>query len=242
MGEWGRDMSGKKETLTNARVAPPLRAAILAAGGKSRRMGQAKALLPLGGRPLLQWVIAAARQADCDPIFVVGQPMEGWQPPEGVVLLEDRHPGKGPLAALEAGLAASEAPWNLLLACDLPFLSARFLQALFAEAETHWPACQPGVVVPADAQQRLQPLSALYHRHLLPLVEEQLSQGALSMMAFLDRVRSAEEAWYTVFRGSEALTPDLFFNVNTPDRYAEAKQKLLRAALAEGTLPMQDGR
>lgn len=205
-------------------------------------MGRAKALLPLGGRPLLQWVIAAARQAGCDPVFVVGRPAEVWQPPEDVVLLEDRHPGKGPLAALEAGLTASEAPWNLLLACDLPFLSARFLQALFAEAERHRSVRQPGVVVPIDAQQRLQPLSALYHRNLLPLVEEQLLQGALSMGALLDRVRSAEDAWYTAFRGPEVFAPDLFFNVNTPERYAEAQQKLLRAALAEGTPPMQDGR
>ena len=44
--------------------------AVVLAGGMSRRMGRPKALVPLGGRPLIAWPLAAAAEAGLEAVVV----------------------------------------------------------------------------------------------------------------------------------------------------------------------------
>jgi molybdopterin-guanine dinucleotide biosynthesis protein A len=93
-------------------------AAFVIAGGASRRMGRNKALLELGGIPmvvrmlrLLGPLVAAVRVvATADRYASLG-----------LALLADRWPGQGPLGAIVTALGASSADWNLVLGCDLPY-------------------------------------------------------------------------------------------------------------------------
>jgi molybdopterin-guanine dinucleotide biosynthesis protein A len=99
--------------------APPFDAVVLAGGAASRLGGVDKAAAEVGGRRLLDRVLAAV--AGAGRIVVVG-PERGWEPP-GVVVVREDPPGGGPVAALAAGLASVTAPVVAVLAADLPFLT-----------------------------------------------------------------------------------------------------------------------
>jgi molybdopterin-guanine dinucleotide biosynthesis protein A len=104
--------------------------AVVLAGGRSRRMGRPKATLELGGRPLLAWPLAAAREARLEAI-VVAKPGSAlpevdvpvWHEPE-----TPSHPLTGLVAALER---AAPRP-VVALACDMPFVSPETLARLAA--------------------------------------------------------------------------------------------------------------
>ena len=101
-------------------------AAVILAGGAARRLGgAAKPLLPVGGRPMLDRVLAAV--ADAAVTVVVGP--AGLAVPPGVLRVSEEPPGGGPVAALAAGISAIDRETGrateatALLAADLPFLT-----------------------------------------------------------------------------------------------------------------------
>lgn len=104
---------------------PPWTALVLAGGRGERMGGQAKPQLEVGGRTMLATVLAAV--ADAAARVVVGPP----QPvPDGVVVLREEPPGGGPVAALRAGLPEVGTEVVVLLAADLPFLTADLVTGL----------------------------------------------------------------------------------------------------------------
>ena len=106
---------------------PPYAAVVLAGGRAARMGGQPKPQLEVGGRSMLGTVLDAV--AGAAERVVVGPP----QPvPAGVRLVREQPPGGGPVPALAAGLAAVQADVVVLLAGDLPFLTAALVEGLRA--------------------------------------------------------------------------------------------------------------
>jgi molybdopterin-guanine dinucleotide biosynthesis protein A len=104
---------------------PPYTAVVLAGGKAARLGGQAKPQLVVGGRPILAAVLAAV--ADAERRVVVGPP----QPvPPGVVVVREDPPRGGPVAAVRTGLAEVATDVVVLLAGDLPFLTADAVREL----------------------------------------------------------------------------------------------------------------
>ncbi|PFG30571.1 molybdenum cofactor guanylyltransferase [Paramicrobacterium agarici] len=102
-----------------------MNAAIILAGGRASRLGGTdKASVDVGGRMLLEHVLAAV--AGCAPIIVVGPPhlaQTVLRPYPEVTLVREDPPFTGPVAALAAALDAlpdADSPETWLLACDLP--------------------------------------------------------------------------------------------------------------------------
>jgi molybdopterin-guanine dinucleotide biosynthesis protein A len=104
---------------------PPFSAVILAGGRAARLGGQAKPQLLVGGRPILAAVLDSV--ADAERRVVVGPP----QPvPQDVLLVREQPPGGGPVAAVAAGLAEVRTDVVVVLAGDLPFVSAGLVRGL----------------------------------------------------------------------------------------------------------------
>jgi molybdenum cofactor guanylyltransferase len=111
---------------------------IVLAGGRSRRFGGVeKARLPLGGRTLLHRGLDALRPVTVEQLVVGTPPPPARGPAPGPVaigpgarIVTDRYPEAGPLGGVLTGLQAASTSHVLVVACDLPFLTASFLAAL----------------------------------------------------------------------------------------------------------------
>src|SRR5437763_3495028 len=109
-------------------------ALLVLAGGESRRMGRSKALLPVGSGTVVEWVVARLRPA-LPELLVAARSQEQLPPSLRAHLVPDLHAGAGPLAGIEAGLAASPHETVVAVACDLPLVTADLARRLAAAAE-----------------------------------------------------------------------------------------------------------
>jgi molybdopterin-guanine dinucleotide biosynthesis protein A len=186
------------------------------AGGVSSRMKRDKALLEVGGVPLLVRTARLLESVVGAP-SVIGDPAtyKSLAPP----VIADDWPGAGPLGGIATALRASTASWNLVVACDLPYLTAEFLRFLLARAV----ASTAEAVLPMNAR-GAEPLCAMYHRRGEPAIRAALESGIRKVTDGLQnlRVETIPPAEWKAF-DSEGL---LFKNMNLPQDYQEAAARL----------------
>jgi len=186
------------------------------AGGRSTRMGRDKALLHYAGRPLIAHAVDLLKAAGVAPHIVGRRPDLATYAP----IVEDLHPGCGPLGGIEAALASSSSEWNLFLPVDLPLLPSIFLKYLIERARITGAAA----TIPTLAGEP-EPLCAVYRRDLLAGIRESLKSRdykvthGINHAAPLSEIDlfSVEEVAAT--RDDWPLNPRLhgwFQNMNTP--------------------------
>ena len=153
-------------------------AAILA-GGRSSRMGRDKAFLPLppDGVPLITRQATLLRSLGFDDLIISGRAGVDYGVP-GARVVTDTVVDAGPLAGLAAILAAAHHPWVLVIAVDLPHLTAAYLEKLLASG-----GGTTGVVPRGGGV--YEPLVGLYPKKLLPVIETALAVGRLSLQPML---------------------------------------------------------
>jgi molybdopterin-guanine dinucleotide biosynthesis protein A len=154
--------------------------ALLLAGGESRRMGRDKATIELGGRPLWQRQLELLRAVRPEKIFVSARSAPSWLPND-VELLVDDAPSCGPLSGLTKGLAAMRTTHLLVLAVDMPFMTAGELGGLREHATTR---CG---VVPTIAE-RAEPLAAIYPTEAATDFQAALSDSVFSLQPLVRKL------------------------------------------------------
>ncbi len=188
-------------------------AAIIAGGLASRFGGRDKSSLRVGNRPILDRQMEALRPlTDC--LLVVANRPEPFAT-YGLDVVADAIPGVGALGGIYTALTAAKTEYVLVLAADLPFITAPFLRFVVAEAAS----VDLAIPRPADGYQ---PLCACYARACLEPIRRRIAAGVLSVHALAAEVRTrqigpAELAEYD----PHGL---LFFNVNAPADLARAQQ------------------
>ncbi len=191
-------------------------AGFILAGGESARMGRDKALLELGGEALIvrtaRLVVSAAGGAT-----VIGD--SAAYRALGLRTIGDDWPGAGPLGGMATALRASRARWNLVVACDLPYLTKPWLDYAIGRAF----ASRAEAVVPMGAL-GAEPLCAIYHERAEGAIRAALAQGTRKVTEALKNlsVETIEPAEWKGF-DSEGL---LFKNMNAPEDYEEARARL----------------
>lgn len=178
-------------------------AAILMGGAARRFGGRDKSALLVGGTTILNRQLDVLAGITDDVLAVGGSAVTDRR----LRTVADQHPGLGPLAGLEAALEAARNDEVLLIACDLPFLTTRFLAHLVGLAG------EADAVVP-QTDRGYHPLCAVYHRRCLPAVRRRLDMRELAMRQLLQEitVRGVDTQELAQF-GRESR---LLANANTP--------------------------
>jgi molybdopterin-guanine dinucleotide biosynthesis protein A len=153
--------------------------AVILAGGRSERMGQDKAWLIADGKPLIARQVELARELGAAEVFISGRAGTDYDS-LGCRVVHDRHTNVGPLAGIESALTVSSTALLLVLAVDMPHMTASPLQTLLV--------CCSGIcgAVPRF-QNQIEPLAAIYPCSALPIARELLEAGHYAVRDFAAR-------------------------------------------------------
>lgn len=145
---------------------PPVTVVAILAGGRSRRMGAAKATVLLDGRPLLDHVVEAARAAGLAPVAVAKR--DSALPPSDVPRWDEPDEPQHPLTGVVAALRQAAAP-IVVVPVDLPRVAPGLLAAL---------AAYPARLAVVEAAGRLHPLLGRFDPADADALEDAARAGA----------------------------------------------------------------
>ncbi len=184
-------------------------------------MGRNKCLLDFGGVPL---IVRTARLIEplVAEVTVVGSPSQ--YAALGLRAIADQEGARrgskdvrrGPLAGIAAALNATRSPWNLIVACDLPYLSRDWLDWLLARTG----GSRAQIVIPQSGR-GLEPLAAVYRRECGAAIARDLARGKRKVTEVLEAFRMDivhPHEWRHVDPRAQVLT-----NMNTPGDYDQAR-------------------
>lgn len=182
---------------------------MILAGGRSVRMGHDKLSLKVGGVPLIHRVHDTLA-GECSEIIIVGDERDDLKP-LNARFIKDLRPGReGPLAGMEAGLAASANRCVFVAAGDMPFLKRGMVRYMLDLVEEH------AVLAVVARYQGTHPLCAAYDRRILSGLTATLDAGVRGARRFVESlggVRYVEGEELERFGEPETL----LMNVNSPE-------------------------
>ncbi len=203
-------------------------AGVVLAGGRSSRMGTPKAALEWHGSTLLRRTAGIVARAANGPVVVVRAPGQDLPDlPRGTLVVEDPREGKGPVQGIAAGLTAlsGQAETAFISSTDMPFLHPAFIRRVLRVVAED---AGTDVALPV-ARGYPQPLAAAYRVSLAATAERLVKEDRLRP-AFLFAecaVTRLDDMQLLTDPVLAALDPDLdsVLNVNTPEDYAQARQR-----------------
>lgn len=196
-------------------------AGFVLAGGASSRFGQDKALVTFGGETLLVRLCTLVGR-ETRPVAVIGAPEK--YAIAGAPCIPDQWPGEGPLGGIVTALEATSrsgegSAWNLIVGCDMPFLTREWLAYLVERA-----MASAGEVVVPKSRHGLEPLCACWRTDAASTLRRAFEQGTRKVTEAMKHLRMEilDETHWTRFDSAGRL----FWNMNTPADYEEARRIL----------------
>ncbi|MGB8719755.1 MAG: molybdenum cofactor guanylyltransferase [Desulfobacterales bacterium] len=188
---------------------------VILAGGLSRRFcGQNKAFLDVGGKRIIDRLLAVYQPIFDEIIIVTNDPRAYLDLDAAIV--RDIFPYRSSLTGIHAGLFHATRPYAFFAACDTPFLLPGVVHQILT-------ALSPGLdgVVPQTSM-GFEPLCAVYAQRCCGVIAQRLNNQRFQIKMFFKklRIRSLSE------KSLRQQDPELrsFFNINTPDDLARAQE------------------
>ena len=181
--------------------------AFILAGGASSRMGADKSQLLLDEQTFVERIAVNVRMVT-DSVSLVG----GLGTATNLPVVPDVYPKWGALGGLHAALSACRREWAIVVACDLPLVTAELFQQLASLRDEH------DAVVPIQPDGRPQPLAALYRTDPCRRVATELIEAGRRRP--LDLLQTVKTRWVEFAEIAKLTQAERFFvNINTPEDY-----------------------
>jgi len=177
---------------------------ILLAGGMSRRMGQDKGPMKLGGHMMYRYALAALEKTCSEILISSDRDLPGS---ENYIRVSDAWQNCGPLGGIHSCLKQSKTELNLVLAYDMPLVSAALLNYLLDHSR------DAEMILPIK-ENKPEPLCGVYKKSLAPLLEEQLEKGEYAVHRLFEKVQGS---LLVIEAGMPFFKEDLFLNLNRPE-------------------------
>ena len=201
---------------------------VVNAGGQSTRMGTDKALLDIGGKPMIERILEQTAGLG-DQLIITNTPEQYAY--LGLPLASDVLPGKGALGGLYTALQAATQPYAVVLACDMPFVSRALLEYMMSLAEA-FEAVVPHLLQAGEGQAEAEPFRAIYGKACLDPIRRALEANRLRMISFFPEVRLRWVESDEIRRYDPGLTT--FMNCNTPAELEAVREMWAKRARESG--------
>jgi len=180
---------------------------IILSGGKSSRMGLEKGLVDFRGKPLISYAVEALTPVADTLLVSANNRLDDYRN-FGYEIVRDEVREIGPMGGLLAALKHSKTEYNLVLSCDMPFVSTELLEYLSGNMQNY------DIVVAVHDEDRQEPLCGCYSRSVISILEQQIAGGNYKLRDVFRQVRFKT----VVIDASLPFYHDhLFFNINRPE-------------------------
>lgn len=187
---------------------------IILVGGKSRRMGQDKAFMSVGGRQVFRRILDVFETLFNEVLIVTN--MEGRFAGYGYPEVVDLIPDSGPMGGIYTGLYYSKSKSVFVASCDLPFIHPSPVKSIIVESDKY------DIVVP-DIDGRLHPLHAAYSKRCIPYIIKRLENKEMNITRFINETGELTVKKIQMSEsGTEELWKQTVYNMNTPEEWQEA--------------------
>ena len=190
---------------------------IALAGGKSKRLGRNKLIEVIGNKTLFERVMDTLSRFESEIIIVTSE--QGNIPKYSkhplIKIVKDIFPGRGSLGGIYTGLNTSKTNYNIVVACDMPFLSFDLLKYFVDLADGF-------DLVTYNEGNKFEPLHAVYSKNCIAQIEKMLPNDNIRIIELLKWVRVRNVSREEIDR----LDPRhlSFFNINTEAELENARK------------------
>lgn len=184
---------------------------IILAGGKSSRMGAEKGLQLLCGKPLISYAVEALKGL-CSEIIISSSSnaYAGF----GFKIVADEFPGIGPMGGIYSSLKQSTTTQNLVLSCDLPFVTTELMAYILKQGKNF------EVAVPWEGEKHYEPLCGFYNKSVLDKMNSFIEKGNYKLPDLFEQVRINS---LLIGSAHDFYHDNLFMNVNSKHDLAQAE-------------------
>ncbi len=182
---------------------------VILAGGKNSRMGSEKGLLEVEGQRIIERIIDELKQVVDEIIIISNNTTYNYL---NYKVCADIIKDCGPMSGIHSALTHSSTKKNLLISCDMPFITKDILKKIIANSKD----CD--VAIPKH-DGLLEPLCAVYSKKCIKSFEECIKK---------EKFKLTDSFKYFVVKKinftKKELSENEFLNINTPQEYQRIKQ------------------
>lgn len=180
---------------------------IVLAGGKSSRMGTDKSLMLFMGKPLIQHAIDIIAPLCGQVVISSNKDIYDFT---GCKVWPDETPLQAPVVGIYSCLMKSDTELNLVISCDMPFVSTSLFEFLLSMHSGF------DMVIPRHDTQYMEPLCGVYRKSLIPTLKENIGSGNLSLQQLPGKSRSLI---VDINSSNSFYKAGMFLNINTLQDY-----------------------
>ncbi len=184
---------------------------IILAGGKSARMGADKGLQELCGKALISYAIQSLSEI-CSTI-IISTSSDAYLS-FGLKTIPDEIPGIGPMGGIYSALKQSKTEKNMVLSCDLPFVSKELMSFILKNSDGYQ------VAVSWQGNQHYEPLCGFYHVSVLDQMKAFIHKINYKLPDLFEEIIINK---LDINNNLAFYTENLFLNVNSKHDLATAE-------------------
>ena len=197
-----------------------IKSCIILCGGQSRRMGRDKGSMIIQDKPMIKHILSTLNHQIDEVLIVLNDQnridryAEFINPQDytyTITFLEDKIKNKGPMPGIMTGLLKIRSDYALILPCDSPYVSEKYVQSIFEELTDDYQAIVP-YHDPNDKLKTSEPLHSIYNKNVIPLIEDLVNEDILHIKGLIEKIDAK-----FVLIDNKKIEKKEFKNLNRPE-------------------------
>lgn len=197
-----------------------IKSCIILCGGQSRRMGQDKGSMIIQDKPMIKHILSTLNHHIDEAIIVLNDKSRVDRYSEfinsndysyQITFLEDKIKNKGPLPGIMTGLGKINSNYALVLPCDSPYVSKKYIETIFSQIDVNYQAIVPY----HDETNRLktsEPLHSIYKKEIIADIEKLVNDDILHIKGLIEKIDTK-----FVLIDNKKIEKKEFRNLNRPE-------------------------